>query len=301
MSLFDRRNTPCIPLFLFLLFSAQARSTTAVFVITSDGIVLATDSRERVSIGSSIQERQGRKTFIIKERFAAVCLGTCEFGLRHRIGGNNTQEAGNEFPSWILNIKGRLSDSPSFDEVVGAIRDETGGMIPLLQATLGTGGLEQDRPWDIFQPFTSFVIAGYESGVPKLSIVELYIDWQNKVPLGPFQRTLEPSGPIAGHMRTYMFGVQEAIADFRNPKSYAYQQTIASRSEAVQNLIPNGTIILNKSRALARDLVAVEEKTNPDGVGGDIVLSEILHTGKAYDLIYNLPKPKSGQQTKRPE
>jgi hypothetical protein len=59
---------------------------------------------------------------------------------------------------------------------------------------------------------------------------------------------------------------------------------------AVDKLIAHETISLNETIAVARTLVRVEEKTNPNSVGGEVRIIKILPTGAASYLIEDLPK-----------
>jgi len=123
--------------------------------------------------------------------------------------------------------------------------------------------------------------------------VEFDVDWNRQVLSGAIRTLLYPDSAISNY-RVVSLGDREAIADFRNVKSYAHQVATTLCPETMRK-IDNMTAYptLDNSVALSRALVQVEENTNPDEVGGAIKTVMWLQNGQVEEWMgsdANLPK-----------
>jgi hypothetical protein len=86
-----------------------------------------------------------------------------------------------------------------------------------------SGTIKNKTPSEPAEIFSQFVILGYRDGAPRLYRVYFYIDWNSLVFIGPIKILLYPDIEVSNY-RVVHFGTQQAIADFRNGKSYAHEK-----------------------------------------------------------------------------
>ena len=290
---------------LLAIYPIPSQSTAVAVIIGKSGMVIATDSKGMTSgvvegQTERIGERKLVKAFIIQHRFATVCIGYCTYNFSRN--GEPPEVIDYDFGTWILNIERGLPDKISFDAFVDTVNNELGKIIPKLRAPIAAGAMQPKNAWDKFEVVSQYVITGYESGTPRLSVLEFYVDWEAKRLQGPYQVPVEPNGPLLGKNRGYMFGVKEAATEFLNRNSYAYKQATVLCPKAFDNFITNRAISLNESTSLAKVLVRIEENTNPSWVGGGVQAVTILPTGRADVLREeDLPKTRTGQKKQTPK
>jgi hypothetical protein len=280
---------PCLVfVFLVIFFSIPSNATTVVVITSDSGISMATDSKHVAKdVGLRIVgERDFPKAVIVKNRITIACIYRCDYRFTPKIG----EEIKYGFATWVLNIERGLQDTVSFDDFVGVVNDEISKMMPKLQPPLRGGAMEPERSSEIFEMFAQYVIAGYQNGIPRLTVLEFYIDWESKSLLGPYQRVIEPPSQVRGTNHAHSYGISEPHADFTNRQSYAYKQAMAHCPKALQDFIDSRSITLDETAALARTLVGIDEQTNPNEVGGMIRCIQILPNGRAQSVVADLPK-----------
>lgn len=275
----------CLAIISIIVYSTPSHSTTAIVIVGENGIVIATDSKQVLdshdNAGRQIKigEKGARKVFLVQNHIAVATIGHDGYHIRH-----GDMAADYDFGEWILDIQHKLPDNIPFDEFVGIVYDSISTMmIPNIQPFLSVGEVPQRSDWDIFEPFARYIIAGFEKGVPKLCVLEFYIDWGTKALRGPYRIPIEPtSRPITGgRTRIASFGLSEAAGDFHTPQSYAYKREMACCAKVMAHLFSRAPLTLDESRAFATVLVNVEEQTNPGRVGGPVQIVEIPPTGQA--------------------
>ena len=295
---------PLVVVLLIVLISIQAHSTTAVVFVSTHGIAIAMDRKIVVqgAVSSESQvgkigEGEGLKYVIIQNRFVIANVG---YGVLESYNPVNKTMINYEFSAWVHGIESGLPKNVSFGDFLKIVNSEAGKMVPILQTLVTRGRMKQNDPSNIFESPIQYVIAGYQDGVPRVSVIEFYVDWNAKTALGPYQVPIEPDeGPIAGHTRIHLFGVAEAIADFTNRHSYAYKQAMTICPKAFEDYIGTRPLSFDEGIAVSRALVQIEKQTNPELVGGDVRIVQILPTGGARDSVErptrSLPKAKTGK------
>ena len=279
---------------LIALLSTQAQATTVIVITSDQGISMATDSQEASVAGLATGRKQVTKSLIIQDRIAIASLGWGNFEL-----ASARQVATKyDFGTWIGIIESRLPPKVPVDDFVGIIKDEVSKMVPQWQLLISSGAMQHKNPDQIFESLVEYVIAGYRDGMPRLSVIQLYVNWDTKLIFGPYQVPFEL---LAGRLNLQLFGIAQAAANVSNSQSYAYKKTMARCPEAFQDLIAHGGVTLDKTNTLARVLVEIEEETSPNDVGGQTRIIEISPTGGAHVVAStkSLPKAKTGGERKK--
>jgi hypothetical protein len=263
-------------------------ATTVIVIATPHGMVVASDSklftvRTLGSDTSRIGEGVTRKFVIVRGRIVVVSIGHADIK-----GGS----AHYNFLEWMDKLQTSLPDNVPVDGVASAIESESAKVFSTFTPVLQSGAIQRDDPTETCTPFIQYVIAGYQEGVPRITMVQLYVNWDDKNLIGPKQIRLEPDARIKGNFHIHYFGIREALTSLLNRQSYAYKQAMLGCPQGFGKLMANKDISLDDTLSLASTLVEVEEKISPDDVGGDTQAVRILPNGRAYNVVNDLPKTK---------
>jgi hypothetical protein len=266
------------PLFLFILcYSVHCVATATAIFVSDQGIAIATDSK---IVGDGKCEKQADKIIVVQDRFAIATLGgiCSDFGIKTPSGVIPVFKY--EFGTWVREIESGLPNDAPFDKFCEVVNLKLSDLIPGLQAVITARQIEPIDPTERFQAFMEFVLVGY-AGSPRACITHLYIDWKTKTVLEPFQSGADLSGKqCSGH-----FGNTKAAAYILNRESYAYKEAITLCPKALINFREwKSPITLNEAIALARASIQIEEKIDPDHVGGRVRIYEVLPSGRASEV-----------------
>jgi hypothetical protein len=284
---------------VFFAFCGFAYSTTVVAVINKDGIAVLADSKT-TSINGGLtgcpSTTETRKVVIIQERFALASLGADCFHYAHV---ESEYELGFELPTWRNELQGNLPKDVSFDQLAEITKDKFSELMPKLQIAIASGEWgEPLKPMDIFEPLITFFIAGYDNGVPRLSVIKFYIDWKTKTVLKPYLIPIN-LGPPELYPSFRWDGVTDAAANIQNPQSYAYKQAMATYPKTFSKFVSGGTLSLDESITIGQAMIEIEEKISPITVAGPVRGVKILPNGRATELADFLPKTEAGKHQQK--
>jgi len=108
-TLLSSHATPCfIVISLLLLFSDYAYPTTVVVIGSNNGIVMAADSKVRITDykGMKAGSNEETKVFVIQNRLAIASVGKAFYSYRDSVTHQSMGEY--SFAAWIHSIEGRL-------------------------------------------------------------------------------------------------------------------------------------------------------------------------------------------------
>jgi hypothetical protein len=285
-----RFNT--IVLVLCVVYPAPVMSTSVVIFVANNGVVISTDSKTALKNGDfsvSVGEKEQPKSVILQGRLVVTAIGISDFG--------NEPNHYNFF-TWIHSLQMKLGDNISVDDLAAMIARESSSTFSRLNvdAALKSGALRQKAPAEPCSVFAQFVIAGYQDGLPRIYKVQFDIDWNNKGLVGPTSVLLYPDPSETTNYRMFRFGTQQALVDFFDRRSYAYQKAMALYPKAMTDVAIGKYPSLDETVSLSRAAIQIEENTNPSDVGGEIRTIEILPDGRAKEVALRktvLPKAKA--------
>jgi hypothetical protein len=260
---------------LALLFQpVYSQATTVVAIVSPQGIVLAADSNQirRTTDWSRLPNTTTTKLVVIQDRIAVANIGISDIG----DGGVHYY-----FSPFIKDIQARLPPNVSVDDVASVIQDESAKVFANFDVILESGTLKQNDSLEDCHLFIQYVIAGYQQGLPKIRVVQFYIDWKARRLVGPKAIVLGPAKDIHIDFSTYGFGITQAITDIFDRHSYAYKQALARSPKAFRALLDHRSISLDETSTFARVLIQIEEEVNPSEVAGDVAIIKILPNGRA--------------------
>jgi hypothetical protein len=279
-------------------FSVPLGATTIVLIVTPYGMVIGSDSKMFTtnvlgSDSSRVGEGSTKKFVIVQDRIIVASLGHSDIqrGTAHY-----------NFLTWMEKLRTNLPDGISVDDLTSTIQTESAKVFAEIATVLQRGIIKRHEPTEACGDFVRYVIAGYQGGVPRIQLVQYYINWDEKRLIGPETVLLDPSEQTQGNFRIHYLGIREALTNVLNRDSYAYKQTMIAAPQAFGDLLAQRNVSLDETLALTRAFINVEEKISPDDVGGEIRLVKVLPDGRAHEVIEPnaLTKAKSTKQKHKP-
>lgn len=262
-----------------LTISKAGLATTAVILITPNGIVVGTDSKFTGRSASFVRMNEGehRKTVIVQNRIAVTNIG---------VASVTFPSIQYDFLVWMDHLQSELPNDVTVSGVAKTIAVESAKMFLPVPDLLRSGDIKQQSPEEMCRMFTQFVIAGFEGGKPTLYIVEFDLNWDSMSLIGGKALSLDPLSQ-RGNIHLYSWGMKEAITDLANPNSYAYHKALLTCPQAFSALIFNRrSVTLDDAACITHAAIKVEENTNPNDVGGETHIVRIRATGTATAEIY---------------
>jgi hypothetical protein len=282
-------------LVVLLVFPVPLGATTIVLIATPYGMVVGTDSKvfttNVLGSGSSrVDEGSTKKFVIVQDRIIVASLGHSDI---------QRGSAHYNFLAWMEKLQTNLPDGVSVDDLTSTVQTESTKVFAEITAVLQRGIIKRHEPTETCGDFVRYVIAGYQGGVPRIKMVQYYVNWDEERLVGPQVILLDPNEQTIGNFRIHYLGIREALTNLLNRDSYAYKQTMVSSPKAFGDLLAHRDVPLNETIALARAFIKVEEKISPDDVGGRIRVVKVLPNGRAYEVVDNLPKAPAGKNQQK--
>lgn len=283
---------------IFILISwcpSPVIATTVVVTATEHGMIVASDSKSfTIKVIRSDTSRTGealtKKFVIVQDRIVVASTGHADI---------ERGSAHYNFLAWMDRLQTNLPENVSVDGVASAVQADSAKVFSTFTAVLQSGLLQRDDPTETCSPFIQYIIAGYQEGMPRIVMVQLYVNWDEKNLVGPTQILLESGEGLKGNIHIHYFGIREGLTNILNRQSYAYKQAMIGCPRAFGNLLAHKDVPLDDTLAMASTLIKIEEKINPDDVGGDIQSARILTNGRAYNVVKTvLPKSTLHKATK---
>ena len=282
-------------LIVLLTFPVSLKATTFVFFVTPHGMIIGSDSKMFTtqvlgSTSSRTAERSTRKFVIVQDRIVVASIGHADIK-----GGS----AHYNFLTWMQELQAKLPAGISVDDLALTIQTESAKVFAEITTVLQRDIIKCYEPTETCGSFVQYVIAGYQGGAPRIQMVQYYVNWDEKRLIGPEPILLDPNEQTIGNFHIHYLGIREALTNLLNRSSYAYKQTMASSPVAFGDLVAHRDISLDATIGLVRSLIEVEEKINPDDVGGRINVVKVLPNGRAREVIDKLPKPITRDKKKQ--
>jgi hypothetical protein len=289
--------TPIFFVILLISFCGDAHATSVAVLESKQGFVILADSKQ-MHEGTDKTFCRGdeiKKIFIANKKFAISAVGIGCADLVYRKNGVIVGTRFNIDSAWIDELQSALPKDVSMPEFIKGLVSKFAALTPQLQIALTDGYINPSDSINFgFEPFIKFVVVGYDGGIPTICMVDFNIDWHKR------QFILPPHGwsgdlrPINNfQMGFYVFGWAQGITDIPNPQSYAYKNAMSICPKAFINFLSGRPVSLDESIAIGKALVQIEEKIDPNHVGGHITGVKILPTGVATELSDFAPLPKA--------
>lgn len=172
-----------------LLRPTPLAATTAVVVVTEQGIVMATDSKTTVRVAdfSTFGELTTRKLVLVQGRIVIACIGVSDF---------RTANSHHNFLTWMQSLQLKLPDNVSVEEFTRIIEKESARVFSTFDTFSKDGSLKKQESDETCKTFVQYLIAGYQAGTPLLYEVRSYIDWNYESLVGPARILLDPDREI---------------------------------------------------------------------------------------------------------
>jgi hypothetical protein len=269
-------------------------------VSTPNRIVVGIDHKTTMvlpSNGQPVGHSTATKIALLKGKFVVACIG-----MENMQGLRQTGEMfmAYDFTSWIKAIEMQITSettTTALSEIVGKegrrILTETlpfpdwmkSGAVKETDLTLGT--------------IIQFNVVGFDNGVNTLVEIKYRLDWDDDSVIGP-AFDVHPYS-TAFKSGTYSAGVDFAIREYQNVRSYAHRRLRVLAPTAFANLMANRSLNEKESIRAARALIGIEADVEPNlvGAGATIIVLPLGAIGSVteYDDLA-LPETESAKQKK---
>lgn len=264
---------------ILLIQCTNLSATTIVAIITKNGIVISSDTKtvSRQSDYSTNGALEQSKAVVIENRIVIAAEGISDWkdGIEHY-----------NFRAWTQDFERRLAPNSSLDQIVSSFEKEITAEFASLNVedAIRVGKIARQMPDSSCEAFANFLIAGYQEGKPLAYRIQFEIDWNEKRFIGPILIPLHKTyGENSNFLINYL-GAHQAIEDFQNKDSYAFQQLHILAPSAIQAIANRRYPTLSETVTLSRAFVQIEKSTNPETVGGSTQTFVIAPTGSARVL-----------------
>jgi len=271
-----------------LLSSPPCHGTTAIFVITPDGIVAGTDQLTKGASpeGKAVFRTDINKIQLINGRFIVASIGL-------------EQSNAYSFPEWIKKIGNKLASDASVAQLVGLIESEAiqtfkGDMA--IEYYMRSGALVKGQPLE--DTLVEYIVAGYESRVPTIIRTYFQLDWHDKRLVGPERDVQFPVSGNNPNVGIQMNGVDGGIGEFTDVNSYAYKRFRSYSPTILDKFVSGRELTQEEAVSVIRVLVSIQAEITPKqvGRGARVVVVPIHGTGSvsSYSDGPSLPKHRAG-------
>lgn len=273
MILLSSKPKSYIALLAILVCVLRAEATTVIFIVTPQGIVAGADQLvTEIGLSPTIapEERTGTKVLILKNRFIVASVGSQNV----QWSQNGTTKVLYDFIPWVRAIEPNLAADVSVSSLASIIENEASATFKRIgiDEKIKAGAIPHTRATD--KDFINYLIAGYDSGIPYLYHIGFNFDWCNNRLAEPMVETLLPDKASRVDFGFQMYGVTNAIKDFSNPKSYAYERLMTQEPVAFKKLLSLNSLTTKEAESIVKVLIRTQAKVNPSDVGSEsIVLS----------------------------
>jgi hypothetical protein len=245
---------------LLIALSLHARATQIVVVVTRDGIVIASDSKQRAAsnAGMSVNPKTTNKIVVLNKRTAIATVGMGN--MRITSGGKVVFDFDSR--SFLEGIKRSLPPSASLSSIQSAVIDQSRSAMEGLSTLVADGSFQEQNAPD--GDIVDFIIAGYENGVPVVHKVRIECDWNTRKLSNPIVAPID--SPIA------FFGRNLTISDAANPGSAEHKAAEARYPGVIRGLgVFRGQSVNSvEGIGIAADLIRLEGEFDPANVGPPI-------------------------------
>lgn len=274
----------CILLFLAFAMFGSCYGTTAVFVITPQGIVAGADQLSTIiSPGGAIDftATDIPKIELINQRFIVASVGMERLEVQGGVVAYS-------FGDWIRAIGNKLPENTSLWELVAVIKDEAARTFKSRLDIEGQMRAGRFKKSPMFQVnLVEYIVGGYdEAGVPTIVSVEMQLDWYDRRLIGPIEETHLPPRPGANvKSALYVGGENCASSEFINANSYAYKRFHLYRPATLDKFVARQPLTREDATDTIRVLIEIQSEITPGRVGGAtrIVWLPVKGAGSAAD------------------
>ena len=297
---FLKSRVSILPLVLFFTFT-KCYATTAVFMISPQGIVAGTDQlTTEISTTGALKSRSSDipKLELVKQRFIVASIGVERMGRDSFVAYS--------FSDWIKALGDKLGADASVSEFVRLIKDEAA------RTFRDRLGVERQMQGGTFKKsqavqcnFVEYIVGGYEAGIPTIVSIYLQLDWYDNRLIGPIEEVQFPTPGFNPNVGFYASGVKGALDDFTNIDSYPYKRFLARRPVILKKIAALNELTALEATDTIRLLISIQAEITPSEVGRSTSIAVVPVKGVGsvtdYPDIRVLPQSERSRkkQTKK--
>ena len=263
------------------LVALTCSATSVVVLVTRFGITVGADTKGVLFRSQSppMGSKRTTKLFVLRNRIAVAHIGFQKF--------SNASIVKFDSILFIEEVRQNMLPRATVSELAEIVKEQLAEKFDGFDVMLTTGTL---KPEDLPPPgdtLMKYIVAGYESGDPRVFFVELTIDWDalhlnapSVIPWYPFRDKKNISLTFAGNR-------EKGIIELQDPKSDTFKKAAADFPLELKALIDDRDLTLPQTVSLARALLGIEIYHNPETVGYPIKIVTIPKQGMVVTSTYD--------------
>ncbi len=252
----------------FLLFAGAQRSvaTQIVVVVTHDGIVIASDSKQRASTNTGLSDSPelADKVIMLNDRVAVAVVGA---GSLRFLSGTETVYRFDPI-SLLDAVKHSLPANASESLIESIIVDKLKSAMDGLSPYIANGFFnKQNAPeGDI----VDFIVAGYENEVPLVRKIRVECDWDARKIASPVVESKNPLPNRPVDSNIIFFGRNSNIINATDPTTPEWKAASSRYPGVITGIdvfIHSRIVSSAEGKVIAADLIRLEAEFDPENVG----------------------------------
>jgi hypothetical protein len=257
-----KRKSFILALVVFAMFGS-CYATTAIFVVTPEGIAGGTDQQttEVLTADGGVKSKAINipKVELIHGRFVVATVGL----VRTPADGSAYN-----FSDWIKATGDKLAADASVTQFVRLIEEQATKKFKdelHVEAAMDDGRLKKGQPFE--EEFIEYLVGGYdEVGKPTIVSIELRLDWKQKLLLEPIEENLSPL-PGASPLTLSRTGENCAVGSVTNVNSYSYEKFHRYRPATLAKIMARQDLTKDEALDTIRVLIKIQAEITPGTVG----------------------------------
>jgi hypothetical protein len=247
---------------LLLAFNQDCRATTIVIAVASDGVVIASDSKQRSGSPSGLtgDPEPADKVVVLGDRVGVGVIGLANY----RVG---TKADFVEFHAseFLEEIKHSLASNPSVSLVEDAVIDKLKVAMDRLAPYVENGVIHKQSADE--GDLIDFIVAGYDQG-GRVAVRKIRVecDWAARKLSSPIVETNYPHPSVPLHSDFVFFGRTESIFQVQTVGS-AERKAATERYPSIllglQTFLSGGNFTTEKAVAIATDMIRLQSQFDP--------------------------------------
>jgi hypothetical protein len=256
-------------------------------VITKTAIILSADSKQKdVSLlGHTANSKPALKIEPINDKTVIAVVGMGNLSITQ----NGAVVFSHDTASFLEEIRHSVLKDAPVSVVAEVVRNKSQVTLNELLPYVRNGFFDEQKAptGDI----VNYIIAGYENGSPRMTIVSIKPDWGNRQLTGPFIEPKYPAPNLSPSGAVKFYGSVEAIVAAATPGSDASRvctEKYPSIIGAIQKISTEQGFTEAEGIQIAADMIRLQAKFDPERVGLPVSLV-VIHNGQ-IPVVQSLSK-----------
>jgi hypothetical protein len=273
---------------IFIFIGPGCRATEVVIAVASDGVVIASDSKQvsGSSSGWTNNPELANKIVVMNDRVAIATVGIAKVLL---FMPNGKVRYSFDSSQLLDGVKHSLPTNASVSLIENVVINKLKRAMDGLSPYVADGSIQQQDPTDM--DFIDFDITGYESGIPVVHKILVKCDWSARKFSSPIFESKYPRPNKPHNSYIGFFGWNRSVINMQNPASPESAAANARYPDLIRGMyaLAHGKGFTSTEAVnIASQAILLEAEFNPERVGPPINI--VVLSSKDAPIVKTLRK-----------